>query len=82
LDLNKLHRAFLLLGERHQCLRAFISLESGEPAQVFSDTLNLELRHMTVDDANLQIALERAVEPFDLSHGPLVRALLLRTRTR
>jgi amino acid adenylation domain-containing protein len=71
---------------RHQILRTEFRIIDGVPAQVVlpSAGANLEttdLRRLSKDDRESQLARlaqERAQQPFNLTHGPLLRSTLFR----
>jgi amino acid adenylation domain-containing protein len=72
---------------RHETLRTTFELRSNEPVQIIAATGSLELdvkdfRTMAAadrDEAVTRFLREFTEEPFDLSHGPLLRAALVRT---
>lgn len=86
-DVRALAWSFNEMIRRHETLRTtFVSGEHGEPVQVVAGELALEL---PVEDLQRYPAAERQAEVqrwanqesqhiFDLSHGPLIRARLLR----
>ncbi len=69
---------------RHQILRAVFPDVDGEPTQVIvpAEPLPVDFRavgHLDAVEAEAQrIAAQEARKPFDLSKGPLIRAVLLR----
>jgi amino acid adenylation domain-containing protein len=86
LDVAALKRTLDHLVERHESLRTNFATADGVPTQVIRKRLEIELP--IVDLSELSES-EREVEarlllrdearlPFDLAHGPLIRALLLR----
>ncbi|MCB8924044.1 MAG: amino acid adenylation domain-containing protein [Ardenticatenaceae bacterium] len=72
--------------QRHEILRTTFTTRNGQPVQVISPSLELKLREFDLentpnDEQKVHIenlALEEAQTPFDLVHGPLLRASLLR----
>jgi amino acid adenylation domain-containing protein/non-ribosomal peptide synthase protein (TIGR01720 family) len=70
-DIGKLRAALAALVARHESLRTTVN---DEPAQVIADCGEIPLR--TTDD--IGAIDEELRRPFDLSHGPLTRALLVR----
>ncbi|MFC4121522.1 non-ribosomal peptide synthetase/type I polyketide synthase [Nonomuraea zeae] len=77
LDAERLHDALRGLVRRHESLRTVFRAPDGEPVQVVLPEIDTPLPVEDCDDA--ERALSRAVaEPFDLAHGPLFRARLLR----
>ncbi|MGH7593919.1 MAG: condensation domain-containing protein, partial [Gemmatimonadales bacterium] len=87
LDPGALQSALNVIVARHESLRTVFALEGEEPVQVVLPELAVEipLIDLTVRDAAerreaVEVAAARAAnQPFDLAHGPLVRASLLRT---
>src|SRR5215469_751732 len=86
LDVGALSRALNGVVARHDVLRAHMRVDQGEPVQVIVPELHVEL---DVRDFRALAAGERLAEaerqarisqgaPFDLMHGPLLRAGLLR----
>jgi amino acid adenylation domain-containing protein len=86
LDVTALKQALNSIVARHQTLRTTFSIIDGDPRQVIAAELSIEVP--LVDLTELP-ATEREAEagrrvrqeasrPFDLSRGPLIRALLLR----
>jgi amino acid adenylation domain-containing protein len=81
-----LHRALNDVVARHEVLRAHIGVEQGVPVQVVAPELHIDLE---VRDFRALPATQRVTEaerqarisvntPFELAHGPLLRASLLR----
>ncbi|MBZ5509519.1 MAG: amino acid adenylation domain-containing protein, partial [Acidobacteriia bacterium] len=86
LDVNALEKSLQEIMQRHEVLRtAFIEIE-GEPRQVVEDSLQLQLKHISLisvaaeqrEAEVLRLAEEEAQQPFDLGHAPMFRASLLR----
>jgi NRPS condensation-like uncharacterized protein len=90
LDVSALRRSVQEMVERHESLRTTFVAQAGSPVQVISATLMMELplvdlRSVSVDKRlpeAFRLAGEEAREPFDLSHGPLLRVRLLRLDER
>jgi NRPS condensation-like uncharacterized protein/acyl carrier protein len=86
LDVDALHKTFNEIIRRHEALRTHFPNINGKPAQriVPAQPLRLEVIDLTAADvierdASAQIlAREEAEQPFDLSHGPLLRVKLVR----
>jgi fengycin family lipopeptide synthetase D len=53
----------------------------GVPRQYFGDA-KLEIARIAIEDANLNITLDRFVQPFEFAHAPLVRAGIVTTERR
>src|SRR5712691_9396601 len=86
LDVNALQQALDCIVARHQALRTTFSLVGGTPRQIIAPQLSLELPLLDLSElpeaereAEAQRRLKQeAMRPFDLSCGPLIRAVLLR----
>ena len=86
LDVPALGRAFGEILRRHESLRTAFGVHEGEPVQVISGVPDValevvDLAALTTEEAGARLeqrALEESRRPFDLSRGPLVRAMLLR----
>ncbi|MBV9821487.1 MAG: amino acid adenylation domain-containing protein [Actinobacteria bacterium] len=87
LDADALQRAMDSLVARHPVLRTSIVAVDGVPEQVVADDGTVPIERLPLPDAASDtddarrraaaIATERAVQPFDLARGPLLRALLI-----
>lgn len=70
---------------RHEILRTTFDIFQGEPVQVINDTATFFLHIVDLSTYDPQLkenevrekALQEAQQPFDLAHGPLIRATLL-----
>jgi amino acid adenylation domain-containing protein len=90
LDVAALRQALNSIVARHQTLRTTFSLVGGTPRQIIAEQLSLELPLIDLSElpeaereAEAQRRLKQeAMRPFDLSRGPLIRAILLRLGTR
>ncbi|PCR95785.1 hypothetical protein CP336_14910 [Pseudomonas fluorescens] len=83
LDIPALQQAIDWLVQRHDNLRARFVLEGETPRQIISGTLDATLEHVVIADderdtlaARIDALLKR---PMDISRGPLLRCVLLRT---
>ncbi|MBZ4377478.1 non-ribosomal peptide synthetase, partial [Corallococcus sp. AS-1-6] len=74
-----LERALREVVRRHEALRTMFAQQDGQPIQVIHAELTLRLERLEVsaEDARQRIEQEM-LKPFDLSRGPLIRALLLK----
>lgn len=80
-----LHQALCKIVDRHEVLRTVFKIEGGEPVQVILNEMAvpfslIDLRHDS--PANQETQMEERIrcemsKPFDLSEGPLLRAVLL-----
>ncbi|MFZ0317833.1 MAG: amino acid adenylation domain-containing protein [Candidatus Sulfotelmatobacter sp.] len=90
LNLPALESSLNEIARRHEILRATFTTVAGEPVQVITPQLRLELPVIDLsplpeEECQLRIrdlAGIEAQKPFDLTAGPLLRLLLLRTRER
>ena len=86
LDLEALQRAFDLLADRHEILRTTYMLVDGRPAQVVAPHGTTRLRLVELGDrpaAEQEVELARILNEesqrrFDLEHGPVLRATVVR----
>ncbi|MGA9773581.1 MAG: amino acid adenylation domain-containing protein [Blastocatellia bacterium] len=86
LDLSALERTLNEVIRRHEALRTIFKIEDGAPVQIIAPDVKLNLqvnelrgRSRSEQEAEaLRQASEEALQPFDLSQGPPVRASLLR----
>ena len=86
LDTNALQNSLNALSQRHEALRTIFTVVDGMPQQTILPQLQVELR--TKDLSNVQAEIRQqelhqhttseVSQPFNLSVGPLLRALLLR----
>jgi tyrocidine synthetase-3 len=81
-DLDRLAFALTQLIDRHDALRASFPSTNGVVVERFQQDVHLKVGRVHVDDANLDVTLERMVEPFDLAQAPLMRATIVTTETR
>ncbi len=87
LDAEVLQRALDAMVARHSVLRTSIAAVDGVPEQVVADTGTVPIERIVLpggsssdEDARrgaTQLAVERAVQPFDLARGPLLRVALI-----
>ena len=90
LDVGALERALNEIVRRHEALRTTFAVEDGQPVQVIAPLLRLplpvtDLSSLPVSEREAEaqrLAAEEAQRPFDLEHGPLLRAQLLRLSER
>ncbi|MFB6819014.1 amino acid adenylation domain-containing protein [Streptomyces sp. NPDC056347] len=86
LDLTALHLSLAALVARHEALRTTFDAVEGRGVQVVHEpaavadasAARLRVVDVTGQDALDALLAEEAVRPFDLRHGPLFRALLVR----
>ncbi len=86
LDVAAFERSFHEIIQRHEAWRTNFVLVDGEPVQVIHPTLTLplpllDLLHLPEEEREreaLRIATEKALTPFDLAQGPLLRPTLIR----
>jgi amino acid adenylation domain-containing protein len=85
LDVTSLAQSLQEIIKRHEALRTTFTAVDGRPVQIIASTLRLTMS--TVDLRGLpevereakaqRLAIEEAQQPFDLEHGPLLRATVL-----
>ena len=86
LNVEALEKSLRTIAQRHEALRTTFDTVEGQPVQVIAPTASLripvtDLSHL--DESQLEgeterLAREEAQRPFDLAHGPVMRAKLLR----
>lgn len=78
-DTAALSRAFAEVIRRHEVLRMVFPAQDGQaaPAILPSVDASLSTREVGADEVEARVS-EEASRPFDLSQGPLIRAVLLR----
>lgn len=85
LDVEALEKSLQEVVRRHESLRTRFVTVNGEPQQVIDPTFSVKI--LVTDLSNFsesreveaeRLAQEEARQPFDLEHGPLLRAKLLR----
>ncbi|WP_437590514.1 amino acid adenylation domain-containing protein [Sorangium sp. So ce1000] len=90
LEVPRLIRAIEAIAARHEPLRTSFTERDGEPAQVVSPTVAIDLREVdlaadrqtTSDEAALAVAREEVARTFDIERAPLWRATLIRVHPR
>jgi pristinamycin I synthase-3/4 len=88
LDTAALVRGLREIVGRHEALRTTFEAMDGEPVQIVADHLALAVPVVDLFDGGgrraeaLRLASAEACRPFDLRHGPLLRALLVRSGER
>ncbi len=86
LEVNALEKSLNELLRRHEAWRTIFPLVDGRPVQVIQPALHLDLPFVDLrslpeaqrETEAVQLASQDAKRPFDLSSGPLLRALLIR----
>jgi len=90
LDIPALNHSLEEIVRRHEALRTTFALVEGQPVQVIASHLAVplplvDLGHLsepTREAEAKRLAMVEAHQPFDLAHGPLLRASLLRLGTQ
>src|SRR5262249_15070699 len=85
LDLESLERSLNAMVQRHEALRTTLRMQEGQLVQVIAPSLTIplavrDLRGLAEaqQEAEAQrVASEEAQRPFELAHGPLVRAAVV-----
>ena len=82
LEITALREALEAIVARHEALRTIFPAPNGQPTAIVNRSQTLQLPIVSVDPGDALRAANAAVaEPFDLSHGPLVRAKLFQLAT-
>ncbi|NPD30098.1 condensation domain-containing protein, partial [Corallococcus exiguus] len=83
LDVGVLERALREVVIRHEALRTTFEVQNGQPLQVIHSDMALHLERVEVSESAARQRIEQEMlKPFDLSRGPLLRALLLKSGNR
>jgi amino acid adenylation domain-containing protein len=85
LNRDALRRSFDEIVKRHEVLRTSFINDNGKPTLSVEESGKLEVQHLDLrhlpktkrEEESRAIALEEAKRPFDLKHGPLLRAVLV-----
>ncbi|MBD1865329.1 MULTISPECIES: non-ribosomal peptide synthetase [Trichocoleus] len=87
LDAIALQQSFSAIMQRHESLRTTFTTQDGQPIQVIHPTLACQLVLREISDRQIlesqeselaSLLFQESQRPFDLAHGPLLRAVLLR----
>ncbi|MBE4753746.1 amino acid adenylation domain-containing protein, partial [Corallococcus sp. ZKHCc1 1396] len=88
-DADALERGIQEIVQRHEALRTTYDVVDGRPVQRFHATMRVPLTRVelhgppeTREAEALRFAREDAAKPFDLVHGPVMRATLVRLEAR
>jgi len=85
-DLATLARSLMVIVQRHEALRTTFVAPSGSPQQLIVPVVPIPLRRIDLDQLPVavqeqqiaQLARMEVAQPFDLEHGPLLRACAMR----
>ncbi|MHC5857699.1 amino acid adenylation domain-containing protein [Nostoc sp.] len=82
LDIILLEQSLNEIIRRHETLRTTFTTVNGQPVQIIADSLKLSLSVINTElQSNVavqKLLTQESQRPFDLTHGPLLRAKLLR----
>ncbi|MHC5762542.1 amino acid adenylation domain-containing protein [Nostoc sp.] len=82
LDISLLEQSLNEIIRRHETLRTTFTTANGQPVQIIADSLKLSLSVINIElQSNVavqKLLTQESQRPFDLTHGPLLRAKLLR----
>jgi len=86
LKVTLLERSLNEIVRRHEILRTTFSIVNGQPVQIIAPSLRLilsvvdyqELPELERESEVQRVATQESQQPFDLTHGPLLRAKLVR----
>ncbi len=86
LKVTLLERSLNEIVHRHEILRTTFSIVNGQPVQIIAPSLRLilsvvdyqELPELERESEAQRVATQESQQPFDLTHGPLLRAKLVR----
>lgn len=82
LDQNRAVRILEVLTSRHTALRTVFSEAHGEPVRLVKEQGRADVRELVIEDDQELRCIEKCAvrKPFDLSSGPLMRVILVRSR--
>ncbi|MEQ8477435.1 MAG: condensation domain-containing protein, partial [Fulvivirga sp.] len=73
LDLDKLTEAIRSLVDRHEILRTRFDMFNGLPKQIISESIEIPIEIVNIDEAQVEEMVESFYQSFDLKNGPLIR---------
>ncbi len=82
LDISLLEQSLNEIIRRHETLRTTFTTVNGQPVQIIASSLKLSLSVINIElQSNVavqKLLTQESQRPFDLTHGPLLRAKILR----
>ncbi|MEN1970683.1 amino acid adenylation domain-containing protein, partial [Lentibacillus sp. N15] len=78
LEYQHLERAIQKLIRRHESLRTSFEVVNGEPVQIVHREMDFTLKVNQGSEENIQQAMNKFIQPFNLEKAPLFRAELIR----
>ncbi len=81
LDRNQLEKALQQLVAHHESLRTYFEVVDEEPVQKILEQVAFQLDYFESTEEQIPAVIKKFIRPFDLSHGPLIRAGLITTLT-
>ncbi|MFW9261387.1 amino acid adenylation domain-containing protein [Nostoc sp. CALU 546] len=82
LEVTLLEQSLNEIIRRHETLRTTFTTVNGQPVQIIADSLKLSLSVINIElQSNVavqKLLTQESQRPFDLTHGPLLRAKVLR----
>ncbi|MHC0066348.1 amino acid adenylation domain-containing protein [Nostoc sp. UIC 10890] len=82
LEITLLEQSLNEIIRRHETLRTTFTTVNGQPVQIIADSLKLSLSVINIElQSNVavqKLLTQESQRPFDLTHGPLLRAKVLR----
>ncbi len=82
LDISLLEQSLNEIIRRHETLRTTFTTVNGQPVQIIASSLKLSLSVINIElQSNVavqKLLTQQSQRPFDLMHGPLLRAKILR----
>ncbi|MDW3194574.1 MAG: amino acid adenylation domain-containing protein [Cytophagales bacterium] len=79
LDRKQLEKALQQLVAHHESLRTYFEVVDEEPVQKILEQVAFQLEYFESTDEQVPAVIKSFIRPFDLSHGPLIRAGLITT---
>uniref|UniRef100_UPI0028A718DF non-ribosomal peptide synthetase n=1 Tax=Lacrimispora sp. TaxID=2719234 RepID=UPI0028A718DF len=78
LDINRLQEALNQLTEREEIFRTSFHVKNGEPIQVITESVELNIEYSEQEKVDIQELFNDFVRPFDLSLAPLARIKIIK----
>lgn len=77
LNQDRLTSVFRKLVRRHEAFRTSFELIQGEPMQLISEAVEMEIDYRRADETQLSEIINQFIRPFDLKKAPLLRVELV-----
>lgn len=82
LDEERVEKAINKLIERHESFRTSFEIVDGEPVQKINDDVKFNLKHVKVEESEIDEVAKSLVKPFNLNIAPLVNVVLISSNSK